>query len=279
MVYLKTIFTNIEELEFIKYQIEELNELIDKVILIEPSFHHNGRDKKLTGISYLNDLSDNIKKKLIYLVVPKIESIRFSEKGEVHHRHETITRGFFYKQLKLKNKDIIISTDADEILYYDVIKKLLKEFKRQWIPIKKVTFNLYQFFYKFNLYAPDHDFIAPGMYHFGSRFLEKGFYLNGYLNWRYSGDLYPEKAGVHLSWIQEEQSLVTKALNWSHSSELNLTSKQIKLKLKEDLINYKYSFRTPEINLDKIKKENLAKVLPKVLINNIDRIENRCINN
>ena len=277
MVYLKTIFTNYDELELIKYQIEELNDLIDKVILIEPSFHHNGKDRKLIGINYLDSLNDKIKKKIIYLVVPKIEVIKISNKGNDHHQYETITRGFFYKQLDLKNRDIIISTDADEILYHDVIENLLKDFRRKFIPVKKVTFNLHQFFYKFNLYAPNHDFIAPGMYHYGSRLLERNYYRNGYLNWRYSGRVYHSKAGIHLSWIQEEKYLVAKALNWAHSSELDLTSEQVKKKLNEDLINREYSFRTPKIELKKIKTENLIEIWPKVLMHKLELIENRCI--
>ena len=42
MVYLKTIFTKKSELDLIRLQILELGHLIDKIILIEPSFNHNG---------------------------------------------------------------------------------------------------------------------------------------------------------------------------------------------------------------------------------------------
>lgn len=279
MIYLKTIFTNQEELELITFQIQELDDLIDRIILIEPSFHHNGKSRKLVGIDSLGHLKPGTLKKIIYLVVPKLDSIQYSEKGEDHHRYETITRGFFFKQLKLKNRDIIISTDADEILYHDIVKNYLTTFKKSILPTRRITFNLYQFFYRFNLYSEDHDFIAPGIYHYGSRLLDRNYYQNGFINWRYSGKVHNGKGGVHLSWIQSEKSLIVKALNWAHSSELDLSEEAVILKIRSDIERKIYSFRTPAIELKVINQNRIEKVWPKTLIQNAENLESRCVAN
>lgn len=256
MVYLKTIFTKKSELDLIRLQILELGHLIDKIILIEPSFNHNGSSRKLVGFSDLFDLDQKTLNKIIYVVVPKLDFIKPSKDSKKHHYYETITRGFFVKQLKIKNSDIIISTDADEILYENIVCNYINKLKSSCFPIKRYVFDLYQFFYKYNLYSETHSFIAPGIYHYGSRFLEIDFYLKGIINWRYKGKIVKGKSGVHFSWIQPIQDLVHKALNWSHSSEFSLSEKEIEYKIQNDIKTKQYSFRKQPILLNRIDKNN-----------------------
>jgi hypothetical protein len=268
MVYLKTIFTKKSELDFIRMQILELNHLINKIILIEPSFNHNGTSRELIGFSDLFDLDQETLNKIIYVVVPKFDFIKFSKESKKHHYYETVTRGFFVKQLNLKNSDIIISTDADEILYENIIREYIKKLKKSYFPVKRYVFDLYQFFYKYTLYSKTHSFIAPGIYHYGSRFLELNFYLIGYINWRYKGKIVHGKSGVHFSWIQPINDLVYKALNWSHSSEFSLNEVEIKDKIVNDIDNKQYSFRSEPIKLEELG--NNKQIWPKSFKENFD---------
>jgi len=261
MVYLKTIFTKKSELDLIRIQILEIGHIIDNIILIEPSFNHNGSSRELIGFSDLFDLDQNLINKIIYVVVPKFDFIKFSKEAKKHHYYETITRGFFAKQLNLKNSDIIISTDADEILYENIVSDYIKKLKNSYFPIKRYVFDLYQFFYKYTLYSNTHSFIAPGIYHYGSRFLEIDFYLKGYINWRYKGKIVKGKCGVHFSWIQPIEDLIYKALNWSHSSEFSLNETEIRDKIRDDIKTKQYSFREEPILLDVIEINN--KIWPK----------------
>ena len=76
MIYLKTIFTNVKELDLVCCQIKELNAIVDKVILIEPSFTHNGAPRNLIGINSLsNKLSDSQLDKIIYLVMRMVIAV------------------------------------------------------------------------------------------------------------------------------------------------------------------------------------------------------------
>jgi len=77
MVYLKTIFTKKSELDLIRIQILEIGHIIDNIILIEPSFNHNGSSRELIGFSDLFDLDQNLINKIIYVVVPKFDFIKF----------------------------------------------------------------------------------------------------------------------------------------------------------------------------------------------------------
>ncbi|MDG1954094.1 MAG: hypothetical protein P8I51_04265 [Polaribacter sp.] len=255
MIYLKTIFTNIKELDLVCCQIRELNSIVDKVILIEPSFTHNGAARNLIGINSLsNKLSDSQLDKIIYLVVPKLDYIIVTQSEALHHKYETVTRGYFRKQIRLNYFDIIISTDGDEILYNDIVSNVVSKMKKSFLPFKRFKFKLHQFFYKDDLLAKNHPFIAPGIYHYATTYLDKSFYIAGFSNWRYKGTLVDEIGGVHFSWFLDKQEVLNKVKTWSHSSQFtDLSDQDILTIFEKDLKLPQYSFRHDPIKLTKIK--------------------------
>lgn len=263
MIYLKAIFTNHLELQQIGHSIKELGNLIDAVILIEPSFRHNGQERPLIGFSWLSSTFPNLN--IEYIVVPRLRFIEETRDSRLHHKYERITRGYFAKALDLKDEDIIISVDADEILYANVVYDILTLMKAKSKYSKGYVLKLHQFFYNNSFRARNHDFIAPTISYYGSRYREKKYWF-GYgnlIDWRYSGNLYNQFAGVHMSWFNSLEELVLKVKTWSHSGEFNYTDTQIKELLLSDMEKGNYSFRSEPLKLEKV---NPKKYFPNSMI-------------
>jgi hypothetical protein len=256
MIYFKSIFTNEFELDQIYNSINELKDIIDCAILIEPSFRHNGEPKNLVGLNSILPKIHNLQ--VHYMVVPRLDFITTTKESKRHHLYERITRGYFVKGLKLKDDDIIISVDADEFLYSNVIIDIINKLKSKCKYSKGYKLKLHQFFYKPYWKAIDHDFIAPSVSYYGSRYLQKNYWLGKYnlVDWRYSGKLHEEHAGVHLSWFNTKEELLTKVKTWSHSSEFNLSDNEILSKLNEDINFGRYSFRHPPLKLEKVEAKD-----------------------
>lgn len=260
MIYFKAIFTNQLELTQIGYSLKELGELIDVVILIEPSFRHNGELKPLIGVNSICSKFRDIQ--IEYIVVPRLNFIQTTRDSKLHHKYETITRGYFVKALELKDEDIIISVDADEILYKNVVIDILDRLKNESKYSRGYVLKLHQFFYNTSWRAKNHDFVAPSICYYGARYLQKKFWLGyaGLTDWRYSGHLYGEYGGVHLSWFNSIDELVLKVKTWSHSGEFDFTDAQIKELILSDIENGSYSFRSEPLKLEKVDPKKYSPI-------------------
>lgn len=255
MIYFKAIFTNELELAQIGLSLSELQDIIDVVILIEPSFRHNGEFKPLIGANSIYTDFPNLS--IEYIIVPRLSFIKVTRNSKLHHKYETITRGYFVKALDLKDDDIIISVDADEILYRNVVVDILERLKNKSKYSRGYVLKLHQFFYNYSWRAENHNFVAPTISYYGSRYREKKYWFGfaGLVDWRYSGQLFAEYGGVHLSWFNSIDELVVKVKTWSHSGEFNFTEEQIREMILDDIRIGRYSFRSEPLNLVKANPE------------------------
>ena len=142
-------FTFYNELDLLNYRLEVLNEYVDYFVLVEATHTHVGNEKKM----YFKENKDKFKKfenKIIHIIVddfphkhPNIDINKYHQWLNERFQRECIERGI--NTLSLKNKDVILISDLDEIPN----PKLLGKVKNNEIKITK--YNLFMDTYYYNL--------------------------------------------------------------------------------------------------------------------------------
>jgi beta-1,4-mannosyl-glycoprotein beta-1,4-N-acetylglucosaminyltransferase len=270
-----------------------LNKYIDKFIITEATYSHNGKPKKL--IFDINKFS-KFKDKIIYIVVdkqpPDILKIYESDRNKKDTRGQKLVlngykrdnyqRQMAWSALKdVEPNDWILINDIDEIP-----KLKMVNFKN--IKNKIILFEQKMFFYKFNL-------LYPSINWFGSKACKKKNFLSPqwlrnirqkkYPFWRldtffskkkYSDVSIIKDGGWHFTNIKSPEDIEKKLLNYTHHYEFEQSGIKIndlQSKIKEKVILYdhskdqkdnKWSSNTKLVKLDlsempKYLKENLNK--------------------
>ena len=160
MIYLKTIFSAPNEIKFLKLNLSEAFPYVDKFIICEFNRTHIGSEREFIFENYWNQFTPEEKEKIIYIKGDISAFAKFSETDGriIHDVNEKIIRGYFASQIKLENKDIIFSVDADEIIFGQEYPKIISQLK-WWRPAIKLP--LYQFYYRINYLWENNKFIAP----------------------------------------------------------------------------------------------------------------------
>ena len=125
---------------------------------------------------------------------------------------ETIIRGYFIKERRFRDNDIIVSVDADEIIYRHSWPRILQKFK--WYKINpSYVFRLNCFIYKPTWFWSDCIFIAP----MACRIRK---YKRKYpANWRYEGKRIKEPIGAHFTWMMTAEQMVYKLKTYAHAAD------------------------------------------------------------
>jgi hypothetical protein len=208
MIYLKTYFYVGHEIKWLIMNLIESYDHIDKFIICEHNRTHTGEPRDLIFNKYLSEFPEKLRKKLLYLPcdISKYTVDAYEDEAAIHRINEPVMRSFFMKKFSFGDDDIIISIDADEILYreaYDYILRTVQE-------IELVRLNLHQFFYKTTYFWEGKDFISP----IAAKY--KIFKDNFPCNWRDVGPVLPKKVGCHFSWCMTPEEMVYKLHTYSH---------------------------------------------------------------
>ena len=129
-IYLRTIFTDIDEILFITSQILELYDVVDRFIIIEPGFTHNGDKRDKIGDARFKELLKEKYRKIEYIFYDISKKIITANDSKTPFYNEKITRNAFYENYQFNLSDIIICTDADEILYESYVKKTIEKLNK-----------------------------------------------------------------------------------------------------------------------------------------------------
>jgi hypothetical protein len=212
MIYLKTCFYNKEEFKFLKLNLIESYESIDKFLICEASHYHNGTYKGFIWDEYKNLLPKEYMDKVEYIKCEVGDYVKESIENDnyIHKNNEPVCRSFFQKKINILDEDIIISVDADEIIYKSMYSKILEEVNNRGI----VRLNLNLFFYKMNYYWKNKDFIAPIAFKwkYGKKQFPSDYrYGNSYL--------LPYKVGNHYSWVCSVEAMMKKLSVYCHSTQ------------------------------------------------------------
>ena len=157
MIYLKTYCYAPHEIDFIIANLKECYDHIEKMIVCEFDINHTGvkRDFEYTNLKDLvtSELSD----KLDYHAceVFDITGRAYNNENLIHSVNEPVMRSYFTKLYDFDPLDIIISVDADEIIYGDSIEYIVQQVKMY----HTVQLKLRQFFYKKTYLWSNKDFV------------------------------------------------------------------------------------------------------------------------
>ena len=221
-----------------------LNKFIDKFIIVESQYYHNGAYK---GLNFNIENFSKFKDKIIYIsVLDKPKNLQpLSEKNEKNDtikilnavKFENEQRNHIFEGLKdCSNEDIVIISDVDEIPNLDKINV-------ENIGDEALFFEQKYFYYKFNLFNPELSWT-------GSRLIKKknlkspqwlrNLKTKKYSIWRvdklfnskiYSNFKIIKNGGWHFSYLNNAEGVLNKLSTYLHYVDFeyeNLDSQKIK---------------------------------------------------
>ena len=208
-VYLKTYFYVEHEFQFLAANLIESYPYIEKFIMCEFNRTHTGNPREFIGWDKLSEnLPQEYLDKVHYLPVDisTLAVPAYNDEDSIHQINEPIMRSIFMRMMEFKDDDIIVSVDADEIIYGDSYPYILENVEQK----NCIRLNLHQFFYKINYLWQDKDFVSP----IATKY--KVFKNNFPCNWRDVGSVTEEKVGCHFSWCMTPKEMVYKLHTYSH---------------------------------------------------------------
>ena len=275
-----------DEKMLLDLRLNSLNKFIDKFIIVEADYLHNGSPKKLNF-----NIKDypKFKDKIEYIIVrdhpPNILSK--NSKDNLKQRNEkkilnSIRRDNFQREqlnIKLKNlnaEDLIILSDLDEI-------PNLEKVNRNNINNEILIFKQKMFYYKFNLYYDNFTW-------FGSKALKKKNFISPqwlrniknkkysflrldtyFSKKKYSNIKFIEEGGWHFTCIKKPEDIHKKLLTFAHHQDYEdsqISLNDLKEKIKEKKVLYDHGKDKKNQNKwfsDKTLKKIDFNLLPKIL--------------
>jgi len=273
-----------------------MDKYIDKFVITEATYMHNGKPKKLNFD--INKYS-KFKDKIIYIVVdtppPDLFEIKESDKNKEDTRGQKLVlngykRDNYQRQMaqkilkKIEPNDWILINDIDEIPNMENIN--FKEIKNKFIIFKQKIF-----YYKFNLLYPNvpwygskackkRDFITP-------QWLRDMKYKK-YPLWRidiilskkkYNNIYHVDNGGWHFTNIKSAKDIEKKLLNYTHHYEFEqsgITVDDLRKKILEKKIIYDHSVdqRQPKWESKKTLRKIELSSMPTYLRENYNKYTN-----
>ena len=257
-------FMFFDEEMLLDLRLNMMNKYVDKFVITEATYMHNGKSKKL--IFDINKYP-KFKDKIIYIVVnknpPDIEKISDNDNEEMINSkmHSNAYKRHIYQLeqtrlgiKKAESNDIIIVSDLDEIPNLEVV-----DFKK--IKEKLIFFKQKMFYYKLNLYYK--------MPWYGSRACKKKYFKSAkWLQWiknkkyplwrvdiffshkKYNDIYFVPNGGWHFTNIKSPQDIEKKLKSFVHYKDFE--SSGLSLDDLKNLINEKKVMYNHKID----KKEN-----------------------
>lgn len=234
MIYLVTHFYSKNELKFLKLNFLEGNKYFDKFIITEFNYTKRGEKKEYVDIYTNNTFSDDELKKVLYFKIDIEQKIKNAMGDDKISRdimavnNEPLLRSYFINLVNLKNDDIIISVDADEIIYESAYLKIIECVKKY----KIIKLRMNMFYYKLNLFNNNNWSSAIASYFKeGNELFDYSSHGKTiYPQWRSCSMTNKSKitdfiTGCHFSWCMTIEEMINK-LN-SHGCGVSMNFKNI----------------------------------------------------
>ena len=233
-----------------------MDKYVDKFIITEATYAHNGKSKKL--VFDINKFS-KFKNKIIYIVVdkqpPGLLKINSSDDIDTYGNKLTLNGYKRDNYQRQKAEQALTNASPDDWIIINDIDEIpnLKDVNFNNINNKLVIFKQQIFYYKFNLLYPSH--IWHGSRACKKKYLESPQWLRDlkhkkYSFWRldkifskkkYSDIYYIENGGWHFSNIKSPENIQKKLLNYTHHHEYEtsgLNLEDLKKKINKKKIIY-----------------------------------------
>ena len=245
MIYLKTYFYTEHEIKFLIMNLIESYNHIDKFIICEHNRTHTGQPRDFIFENHRKEFPEELMDKVIYLPCDISKSVveAYDDEDAIHKINEPVMRSCFMTNMSFDDEDIIVSIDADEIIYREAWPYIISEVETKEL----VRLNLYQFFYKFTYLWEGKDFTSP----IASKY--KVFKHQYPCNWRDVGQVVSKKVGCHFSWCMTPEEMVYKLHTYSHPRYRFCANEELLRKAIEDKtypFDEEVDFNIVEIELD-----------------------------
>jgi len=226
-VYLKTYFYVEHEIKFLIMNLIESYDHIDKFIICEHNRTHTGQPRDFIWEDYKDQFPEELMDKVLYLPCDISEHTveAYENEDAIHAINEPVMRSCFMTSLSFDDNDVVVSIDADEIIYREAWPYILGEVEKKDL----VRLNLHQFFYKTTYLWEGKDFVSP----IAAKY--KVFRGKYPCNWRDVGEVLTKKVGCHFSWCMTPEQMIYKLHTYSHPryrfcADLDLMTKAIENK-------------------------------------------------
>jgi len=268
----------------LKLRINELNRFVDKFVISEASYHHDGTKKKL---KFNIKNYQEFKNKINYIVVNEqpddIHNLLSSDDKVASDNKKILNsiRRDNYQRNQLQkgieesdNDDLIIISDLDEI-------PNLAKIKKNEIGNNILIFKQKMFYYKLNL-------VYENFIWFGSKAIKKKHFKSPqnlrniknkkYEFWRvdtlfsnkkYRNIKFVDEGGWHFTCVMNPQDLQKKLLSFAHHQDFE--SSGIKLKDLEDKIKNKIVLYNHDLDKKDSNKWHTQKTLKKIEISSLPK--------
>ena len=252
-VYLKTYFYVEHEIKFLIMNLMEAYHHVDHFIICEHNRTHTGQPREFIFEEHKHKFPPEFMDKVIYLPQDISEQTveAYENEDAIHAVNEPVMRSAFMTNLSFDNDDIIISIDADEIIYREAYDYILSEVEEK----ECVRLNLHQFFYKTNYLWEGKDFTSP----IAAKY--KVFRHHYPCNWRDVGPVVSKRVGCHFSWCMTPEEMVYKLHTYSHPRYRFCADEKL---LKDAIENKKYPF-DPSVDFNIRELDMNDEVLPECL--------------
>lgn len=208
------------ELDLLNYRLNILDSVVDHFVIIEATHTFSGKEKPLI----YNDNKHFFEKyahKITHIIVddmphkyPDIDYAKKDQWSNEYHQRNCIDRGI--KKLKLKDEDIIIITDVDEIVDPRIIQTFqIDDGLNSYLQNEIVSLEMDMYYYNLKLIESTNRWVLPKMISFN---LYKN--ISQHLSCSeiriMNTDYNIPKTGWHLSYFGDIDFIKNKIQNFSH---------------------------------------------------------------
>ena len=221
------------EFKLLKYRLNILYNIVDYFVIVESLYTFSGKKKELYFSKYKDNFT-KFKNKIIHIVVEDFKYIypnidfdkRQQWENEIHQRN-AISRGINKLKIQLRNEDLIIISDVDEIPDINLLAKI----KSSNYNIEILSLQLDTYYYNLNTKCEAFCTASKILSYKKYKQLNKTIQEIRILQ-------IPSivNAGWHLSFFGDEDFIVNKLENFSHQEYNNNNYKdkeKIKSKIKD----------------------------------------------
>lgn len=183
---------------------------MDRFVIVEYGQSHMGENRNRLPEKPIQDLVHEFDF-VEYFFVEKLAGIRQAKNVSQAHENETLIRNGFTSIINVRPWDVVISVDADEVIYRQVFSEIRKMLRFRLFPYK---LTLHQTIYSPYIHWTNKDFVAPVTW---PGFLKV---IGGrFRNWRYLGLRKKGHAGVHFTWSLTIEEMIGKLSTYAHTLE------------------------------------------------------------
>jgi len=253
MIYLKTYCYAPHEIELIIANLQECYDYIDKMIVCEFDINHTGVKREFEYQNLKDLIPTSLVDKIDYHAceVFNITARAYDREDLIHGVNEPVMRSYFTKLYDFNDNDIIISVDADEIIYGTSVNYIISQVENHGV----VRLKLRQFFYKPTYLWNNKDFVSPVAAYYSN--------INPKFpnNWRDTGAVTEDYVGCHFSWCMDVDAMIHKLDTYSHPRYRFCANKDL---LEKAIRDKEYPFDS-NVNFDIQELDKDDPIIPKAM--------------